>query len=118
MGWQLDGHHLIVNCFVLGDQVVLTPTFMGSEPPRADTGRFAGTAILEEELAAGLAVINALDEEQRAVAIIGGGSIQIPFAFCGVVGLKPTAGRVRTDGHLPEASAVTAGWNSVGPLAG
>ena len=69
-GWQLDGHHLIVNCFVLGDQVVLTPTFMGSEPPRADTGRFAGTAILEEELAAGLALINALDDEQRAVAIV------------------------------------------------
>ena len=69
-GWQLDGHHLIVNCFVLGDQVVLTPTFMGSEPPRADTGRFAGTAILEEELAAGLALINALDDGQRAVAIV------------------------------------------------
>ena len=47
-GWQLDGHHLIVNCFVLGDQVVLTPTFMGSEPMRADTGRYAGTAILQE----------------------------------------------------------------------
>ena len=69
-GWQLDGHHLVVNCFVLGDQVVLTPTFMGSEPPRADTGRYAGTAILEEELAAGLTLVNALDEEQRAVAII------------------------------------------------
>ena len=69
-GWQLDGHHLIVNCFVLGDQVVLTPTFMGSEPVRADTGRFAGTAILEEELAAGLALVNALDDQQRAVAII------------------------------------------------
>ena len=69
-GWQLDGHHLVVNCFVLGDQVVLTPTFMGSEPMRADTGRFAGTAILEEELAAGLALINALDDGQRAVAII------------------------------------------------
>ena len=69
-GWQLDGHHLIVNCFVLGDQVVLTPTFMGSEPPRAARGRFAGTAILEEELAAGLALINALDDEQRAVAVI------------------------------------------------
>src|SRR5690606_37268337 len=26
-GWQLDGHHLIVNYFVLGDQVVMTPTF-------------------------------------------------------------------------------------------
>ena len=69
-GWQLDGHHLVVNCFVLGDQVVLTPTFMGSEPMRADTGRFAGTAILEEELAAGLALVNALDEEQRAAAVI------------------------------------------------
>ena len=22
-GWQIDGHHLIVNCFVLGDQVVM-----------------------------------------------------------------------------------------------
>ena len=69
-GWQLDGHHLVVNCFVLGDQVVLTPTFMGSEPTRADTGRFAGTAILEEELAAGLALVNALDDAQRTVAII------------------------------------------------
>ena len=69
-GWQLDGHHLIVNCFVLGDQVVLTPTFMGSEPTRAARGRFAGTAILEEELATGLALINALDDEQRAVAVI------------------------------------------------
>ncbi|MXY16076.1 MAG: DUF3500 domain-containing protein, partial [Acidobacteria bacterium] len=38
-GWQLDGHHLIVNCFVLGDQVVLTPTCMGSETTRSDPGR-------------------------------------------------------------------------------
>ena len=69
-GWQLDGHHLIINCFVLGDQVVLTPTFMGSEPPRADSGRFAGTVILEEELTVGLAFINALDDGQREMAII------------------------------------------------
>ena len=27
-GWQLDGHHLIINYFVLGDQVIMTPTFM------------------------------------------------------------------------------------------
>ena len=26
-GWQIDGHHLIVNYFVLGDQVVMTPSF-------------------------------------------------------------------------------------------
>jgi len=69
-GWQIDGHHLVINCFVLGDQVVLTPTFMGSEPPKADSGRFAGTVILEEELAAGLALINALDDNQRELAIV------------------------------------------------
>ncbi len=69
-GWQLDGHHLIVNFFVLGDQVVMTPTFMGSEPVRATSGRFAGVSILDEELGAGLDLINALTEEQRSIAII------------------------------------------------
>jgi hypothetical protein len=69
-GWQIDGHHLVINYFVLGDQVVMTPTFMGSEPPVASSGRFAGTAILEEETEAGLALINALDDEQRSVAIV------------------------------------------------
>ena len=28
-GWQLDGHHLIINYFVLGDQVVMTPDLHG-----------------------------------------------------------------------------------------
>ena len=31
-GFQLDGHHAIINYFVLGDQVVMTPFFAGSEP--------------------------------------------------------------------------------------
>ena len=42
-GWQIDGHHLIINYFVLGDQVVMTPTFLGSEPVHAKSGRYAGT---------------------------------------------------------------------------
>jgi len=37
-GWQFDGHHLIINCFILGDQLVLTPQFMGSEPVFAESG--------------------------------------------------------------------------------
>lgn len=28
-GWQINGHHLAINYFILGDQVVMTPTFMG-----------------------------------------------------------------------------------------
>jgi hypothetical protein len=27
-GWQIDGHHLVINYFILGDQVVMTPVFM------------------------------------------------------------------------------------------
>lgn len=64
-GWQLDGHHLIINYFVLGDQVVMTPTFMGSEPVRADSGKYAGTVVLQEEQNKGLALMQALTPEQQ-----------------------------------------------------
>jgi hypothetical protein len=70
-GWQIDGHHLIVNCFVLGDQIVLTPTFMGSEPVSAETGAFAGTRVFAEEEAAGLALMRLLGPAQRRAATLG-----------------------------------------------
>jgi hypothetical protein len=69
-GWQLDGHHLVVNYFVLGDQVVMTPSFWGSEPAVATSGKFAGTWVLDEETDAGLEMIRALDTEQRTRAIL------------------------------------------------
>ena len=69
-GWQLDGHHLIINYFVLGDQVVMTPTFMGSEPVTATSGTYTGTTVLQDEQHKGLALINALDDAQRQKAII------------------------------------------------
>jgi len=46
-GWQLDGHHLVINYFVLGDQVVMSPAFWGSEPVIAASGKYAGTSILQ-----------------------------------------------------------------------
>ena len=27
LGWQLDGHHIVEDYFVLGDQVVMTPAY-------------------------------------------------------------------------------------------
>ena len=69
-GWQIDGHHLIINYFVLGDQVVMTPLFVGSEPVIAETGKFKGTAILQEEQNQGLAMIQALAPKQQKAAII------------------------------------------------
>jgi hypothetical protein len=69
-GWQLDGHHAIVNYFVLADQVVMTPLFAGSEPVIATSGKYAGTSILQDEQNRGLAMVNALSEPQRGKAIL------------------------------------------------
>jgi hypothetical protein len=69
-GWQLDGHHAIINYFVLGDQVVMTPLFVGSEPVTARTGKYAGVSILQDEQARGLALVNALDPPLRARAVL------------------------------------------------
>jgi hypothetical protein len=69
-GWQIDGHHLIVNCFVLADQVVMTPMFLGSEPVAASEGPYAGTRVFRAEEQGGLALMRALTPEQRGRATI------------------------------------------------
>ena len=70
-GWQIDGHHLIVNCFILGDQLTMTPEFRGSEPVTARSGKYAGTTVFREEEAFGIALMTSLSAEQRSTAIIG-----------------------------------------------
>jgi hypothetical protein len=69
-GWQLDGHHLNINYFVLGDQVVMTPTFMGSEPVVARSGPYTGTAVLQLEERRGLDFMESLTPEQRTLAVL------------------------------------------------
>ncbi|WP_037227435.1 DUF3500 domain-containing protein [Rhodopirellula baltica] len=69
-GWQLDGHHVVINYFVLGDQVVMSPVFMGSEPVEAKQGKFAGTIVMQDEQDKGLKLIQMLNDEQRSEAVI------------------------------------------------
>jgi hypothetical protein len=69
-GWQWDGHHLIINYFVLGDQVVVTPTFLGAEPVHAKTGKYAGLRVFKDDEDRGLSLIRALSAAQRAKTII------------------------------------------------
>ncbi|MCZ6657539.1 MAG: DUF3500 domain-containing protein [Gammaproteobacteria bacterium] len=69
-GWQLDGHHLIINYFVLGDQVVMTPLFVGSEPVIATSGKYQGVAILQDEQRLGLEVMRSLTDAQVAEAVL------------------------------------------------
>jgi hypothetical protein len=69
-GWQLSGHHAIVNYFVLSDQVVMTPLFLGSEPVRATSGKYKGITILQQEQNDGLALVRALTDAQQQKAIL------------------------------------------------
>lgn len=69
-GWQLSGHHAIVNYFVLGDQVVMTPLFLGSEPARATSGKYKGVVILQQEQHDGLEMVRALPEAQQQKAVL------------------------------------------------
>ena len=124
-GWQLEGHHLIVNYFVLGDQVVMTPAFMGSEPVIAESGKYAGTKVLQEEQQKGLALMQALTPEQRQKATIEPGrkivnkaqgqafrdNLQIPYAGLKVSELNAKQKALLTEviaeyvGNMPEAHA-------------
>jgi hypothetical protein len=69
-GWQLDGHHLIINYFILGDQVVMTPLFVGSEPVIAPSGKHRGLTILQEEQNRGRDLLLSLDDGQRRRAVL------------------------------------------------
>ncbi len=69
-GWQWDGHHLIINYFVLGDQIVATPTFLGAEPVHATLGKYAGVRVFRADEDRGLALARTLSEAQRAKTVI------------------------------------------------
>lgn len=69
-GWQLDGHHLVINYFLLGDQVVMSPVFLGGEPVRTTSGKYAGNVILQEEQDRGLSLMQSLNGSQRARALL------------------------------------------------
>jgi Protein of unknown function (DUF3500) len=70
-GFQIDGHHLNVNCFMLGDQLVMTPIFMGSEPVLARFGKYQGTRVFAAEEEQGYGLMRALSIEERQRATIG-----------------------------------------------
>jgi hypothetical protein len=68
-GFQFDGHHLVVNYFVLGRQVVMSPCFWGSEPTSMQIDGQTVT-VCHEEVAASLAFIQSLTPAQQKVAVI------------------------------------------------
>jgi Protein of unknown function (DUF3500) len=105
-GWQIDGHHLIVNFFVLGDQVVMTPTFLGSEPVLAVGGKYEGTRVFEAEEANGLALMQALSPAQQRQALIGENAHNEAFTSAFRDNTRIPYQGIRYDALTPEQQAL------------
>jgi hypothetical protein len=101
-GWQIDGHHLIINYFVLGGQVVMTPTFLGSEPVHAKSGKYAGTRVFQAEEEQGLAMLRALSAAQRDTAILSRDLPREVFTTAFRDNFEMRYEGIRADGLSPE----------------
>ncbi|RAR66110.1 uncharacterized protein DUF3500 [Paraburkholderia unamae] len=67
-GWNLYGHHIAINCFMLGGQMVVSPTFLGAEPTIIDRGPHGAFRLFENEETFGLELMRSLapDLQRRA----------------------------------------------------
>ncbi len=66
-GFQLDGHHCVVNFLVHGDNVSIVPAFLGGEPA-ADTWNGEDFDIFSDERDLALTLYNSLDATELASA--------------------------------------------------
>lgn len=64
-GWQLFGHHFVMNCFAIGGQMVISPVFMGAEPNVIDEGPYKGTELFTDQESAALKLVHSMDQETR-----------------------------------------------------
>lgn len=69
-GWQLFGHHLCMNCFVVGKQMVISPVFMGAEPNVIDEGPDKGTELFTDQEQTALELMQSMDEKAQEQVII------------------------------------------------
>ena len=65
----------------------------------------------------GEAVVVATGASPLGIGSDSGGSIRLPAAWCGVFGLKPSAGLVPMTGHYPRLGGLSDGRSQIGPLA-
>jgi hypothetical protein len=72
-GWRVEGHHVSLHFTVVnGTLVASSPSFFGSNPAEVREGPKKGLRILADQEDTGRALLTALDEKQRAKALIQG----------------------------------------------
>jgi hypothetical protein len=70
-GWRYEGHHVSLHwTIVAGQSLATTPQFFGSNPAEVRDGPKKGTRALAAEEDLGRALIKALDQAQRAQAVV------------------------------------------------
>ena len=103
-GWRITGktnmHELAFGMTGIND-------FCGTPPNPQDVARIPGGSSSGSASAVGQGLVDA------ALGTDTGGSIRCPAACCGVIGLKPTFGRVSRQGVAPHATTL----DCVGPFA-
>jgi hypothetical protein len=92
-GWRLMGYHLVLYCTFIGDQMVLTPAFVGAEMSVIDEGPYAGVQILQQEQRGGLELAASLNPAQRSRAVLYPSmkKADLPAALAGLDGRQQSA---------------------------
>ncbi|WP_208782702.1 DUF3500 domain-containing protein, partial [Streptomyces griseorubiginosus] len=106
-GWQLFGHHIVLHCLFIGSQIVLTPSFLGTE--------FEGDLLFAEHQRTALEFMGSLTGAQRDRAVLHGSMLakDLPHELAGIVDGRHRAGAGRDNLVLPQVglqgSDLTAG---------
>ncbi|MEF2979006.1 DUF3500 domain-containing protein [Subtercola sp. YIM 133946] len=69
-GWHLFGHHVALNALLAGDQLVLSPVFLGAEPSSVDDGPRAGLRVFGDRIATARALMAGLDSGLRDRVVV------------------------------------------------
>ncbi|MFJ6535001.1 DUF3500 domain-containing protein [Paenarthrobacter sp. NPDC091711] len=69
-GWQLFGHHVALNCLVVGSQLVISPVFLGAEPDVIDDGPHRGVKVFKERIQWARELMAALPVDLRTDAVV------------------------------------------------
>ena len=90
--FQLDGHHIGINVSVEGDQLTMSPSFIGTQPEAFDLGE-RQVRPLAGEIDGAFELVDSLNDDQRRAAVI-----------------RPDRGRIVTgpgaDGEIPQTAGV------------
>ena len=74
-GFKIEGHHLSVNFTFTGDQLSVTPWFIGTDPAELKVSEYAGFRVLGQEEDLGIKLIQMLKPEQQKKATM---STEVP----------------------------------------